>query len=78
MISKITEINISNRKTINETEYFLNPYDALKCYIMQSLKKDYCTWDYPINIDGIKESVKKGAYYYETNKQTYVLSEELR
>ncbi len=42
--------------------------EALIAWIMQYIKHDYNTWNYPNNIEGITESKKRKDTYYYTCK----------
>ena len=45
--------------------YSMDAKRALIAYIRQALFDDYNTWDYPDDLDGIKESTRPGKYYYD-------------
>ena len=44
--------------------YGLDPKRALIAYYMQNEKNSFNTWDYPENVDQIKERTMQLGYYY--------------
>lgn len=56
------------------TSYSLNPKDALIAYYMQQEKKNYSTWDYPKELDNIKERKSGKGYYYTQGNGNIIVS----
>lgn len=55
-------------------EYTLNPREALICFIMQD-KKNFNTWDYPKEIEGIRESeILPNHWYFDDDINKRVLA----
>lgn len=44
--------------------YSLEPKQALIAYYMQNEKKNFNTWDYPSDIEGVRERPSKTGYFY--------------
>jgi hypothetical protein len=65
MTSKIIELK-ANGEQEEKALYSLSPKKALIAYVMQNIKRNNNTWDYPEELEGIKESgTKSNVFYYD-------------
>lgn len=57
-------------------EYSLSAREALVAYIMQYVRGNYHTWNYPDHIDGMRRSNLTYAWYYDVidGMNSYVLA----
>lgn len=73
MVTIINEMNGCTGNIELKAQYTCNPKNALIAYTMQQ-KRNYNTWTYPKNIDGIFESkIKPHTFYYiDTNRNLII------
>ena len=66
-MTTICELKESSNKGIRKiASYSCNPKEALVCFIMQDIRKDFNTWKYPEIIPGMRESkIKKDHWYFD-------------
>ena len=68
MLSIIYSMDEKTGKIERKAEYTLDAKKALIAYIMQYTRNDFNTWEYPENIDHMRQSTKgEKGYYYDYN-----------
>lgn len=64
MVTDIWELKEGDPNMRRITTFTLDPKQSLINYIMQSIKGDYCWWNYPKEIKGIRESDTVSDHFY--------------
>lgn len=65
-MTTIFVIDEKTGKVVGTCAYSVGPKKAIVNYIMQYIKNNWNTWQYPEYIDGVRQSIKApNRYYYD-------------